>query len=50
MTQGDPHWRRIDSFDLQSGITVWLDHVVLTRDSAYPTNLVLPWAKGEKEP
>jgi hypothetical protein len=50
MTKGHPNWRRIDSFELQPGTTVWLGNVILTRDSAYPTNLVLFWAKGEKEP
>ena len=50
MTKGDPNWRRLDSFDLEPGTTIWIGHVVLTRDSAYPTNLVLHWAIGEKEP
>jgi len=50
MTKGDPNWRRLDSFGLQPGTTVWIGNVILTRDRAYPTNLVLHWAKGEKEP
>jgi hypothetical protein len=50
MTKGDPEWRRIDSFDVQPGTTIWIGNIVLTRDSAYPTNLVLHWARGEKEP
>jgi hypothetical protein len=50
MTKGDPNWRRLDSFALEPGTTICLECAVLTRDSAYPTNLVLHWAKGEKEP
>jgi hypothetical protein len=50
MTKGDPHWQRIDSVELQPGMTVWLGNIILTRDSAYPTQLVLFWAKGEQEP
>lgn len=50
MTKGDPNWRQIDSFDLHPGMTVWLGNVVLTRESAYPTNLAPFWTKGEKEP
>jgi hypothetical protein len=50
MTKGDPTWRRLDSFTLRPGDTIWIGHVVLTQASAYPTNLLLHWAKGEKEP
>jgi hypothetical protein len=50
MTKGNPNWHRLDSFALQPGTTIWFGGVLLTRDSAYPTNLVLHWAKGEKEP
>ncbi|NDJ77370.1 MAG: IS4 family transposase [Chloroflexi bacterium] len=50
MTKGDPTWRRLDSLPLKPGETIWLGHVVLTKASAYPTHLLLHWAKGEKEP
>ncbi len=50
MTRKAPIWRRLDSFALQPGATVWLEHVVLTRNSSYPTNLVLHWGKGGKSP
>jgi hypothetical protein len=50
MTKGDPTWRRLDSFELCPGTTIWIGRTLLTRDSAYPTNLLLYWQKGEKEP
>jgi hypothetical protein len=43
-------WRRLDSFAIRPGTTMWWGRVVLTRASAYPTNLVLSWKRGEKEP
>jgi hypothetical protein len=50
MTFNQFFWRRIDSIHLKPGMMVWLGRVVLTHASAYPTNLVLYWAPGEKEP
>jgi hypothetical protein len=50
MTKGDPTWRRLDSFDLQPGTTIWIGRTLLTRDGAYPTNLLLHWQKGQREP
>jgi hypothetical protein len=50
MTFNQFFWRRIDHLDLKPGTMVWLGRVVLTQASAYPTNLVLYWAPGEKEP
>ena len=50
MTFGQTLWRRLDSLGLQPGMIMWWGRVVLTQASAYPTNLVLYWKRGEKEP
>ncbi|MFC1959458.1 IS4 family transposase [Chloroflexota bacterium] len=50
MTKGDPQWQRLDSLLLRPGMTMWIGRVILTQASAYPTNLVLHWKPGEKEP
>jgi len=50
MTFGQAIWRRLDSFDLRPGTLMWLGRAVLTRASAYPSNLVLYWKRGEREP
>jgi hypothetical protein len=50
MTFGQTTWRRLDSLGVQPGTILWWGRVVLTRASAYPTNLVLYWKRGEKEP
>lgn len=40
----EDQWRRIDSFDVQSGETLWLEQVYLTRSTAFgPVNLWLTW-------
>jgi len=46
----DGQWKRLDSFDLKRGQMLWLGHVVLTLASPYPTQMVLYWKRGEKEP
>jgi len=50
MTKGDPTWRRLDSFELSPGTTMWIGHAILTQASPYPTHVLLHWRKGEKEP
>ena len=50
MPFGHKLFQRIDSFDIRPGTMIWLGRVVLTQASAYPTNLVLYWKRGEKEP
>ncbi len=50
MTFGQTLWQRLDSLGLQPGMIMWWGRVVLTQASAYPTNLVLYWKRGEKEP
>lgn len=50
MTKGYPTWRRLDSFELCPGATMWIGHAILTQASPYPTHLLLHWRKGEKEP
>lgn len=46
----DGQWKRLDSFNLQPGQMLWLGKVLLTQASPYPTNVVLYWKRGEKEP
>jgi hypothetical protein len=46
----DCEWKRLDSFDLQPGQMLWLERVLLTQASPYPTHIVLDWKPGEKEP
>lgn len=37
-------WRRLDSFDVRSGETIWLEEVSLTQTAAYgPVNIFLTW-------
>ncbi len=43
-------WKRLDRFALKPGDLIWLDRVLLTQASPYPTNLVLHWKVGEKDP
>ncbi len=50
MPYGKRHWQRLDSLPMRPGMMLWLGRVVLTRASAYPTNLVVYWARSEKEP
>lgn len=46
----DCEWHRLDSFDLKPGEMIWLGTALLTQASPYPTNIVLYWKIGEKEP
>lgn len=50
MVQDSKQWQRLDNFPLEPGQTCWMGPVVLTEASAYPSNVVLHWEKGEKEP
>jgi hypothetical protein len=50
MMKGSRTWQRLDRFHLLANHILWIGHVVLTAASAYPTNVVLFWQKGEKEP
>lgn|SRR5579871_1085156 len=50
LPHGVTTWQRLDKFPLKRGMSVWLGHVVLTRASPYPTNLVLHWQRDQKEP
>lgn len=37
-------WRRLDSFDIQPGERLWLEHVYLTQASPFgPVNILLTW-------
>jgi hypothetical protein len=50
MQKHDGIWKRLDSFPLRLGEMLWLGKVLLTQASPYPTNIVLYWKVGEKEP
>lgn len=50
MPKGTGQWQRLDSIPLTWGEVKWLGQVVLTRASAYPTQMVLYWKRGEKQP
>ena len=50
MLRGTKHWQRIDEIPLTKDHPIWLEHVVLTQSSAYPTHLVLFWQSGEERP
>lgn len=50
MPKGTGQWQRLDSIPLTLGELKWLGQVVLTRASAYPTQIVLYWKRGEKQP
>jgi len=43
-------WQRIDAFAIRPGQCFWLGQVFLTEKHAHPTQLVLYWKQGEKEP
>jgi hypothetical protein len=45
-----PIWQRIDSLTLSPGTMMWAGRIALTKASAYPTNLVLFWARREPHP
>lgn len=46
----DGVWKRLDGFELKRGQMLWLGKVLLTEASPYPTNMVLYWKIGEKDP
>jgi hypothetical protein len=50
MQADDCKWTRLDSFDLKPGQMLWLGNILLTQASPYPTNMVLYWKVGEKDP
>ena len=50
MEKHDAIWKRLDSIPLKPGEMRWLGTVLLTQASPYPTNIVLYWKIGEKEP
>lgn len=50
MPKGAGQWTRFDKVALAPGDLKWFGRVVLTQASAYPTNVVLYWKRGEKEP
>lgn len=40
----EDQWRRLDSFDVQPGETIWLEHVHFTRSATFgPVNIWLTW-------
>src|SRR5271165_4967970 len=41
--KGEDGWRRLDSLAVRGGKVGWYPHSVLTRDSAYPSHLVVLW-------
>jgi hypothetical protein len=43
-------WKRFDSFLHKAGESLWLGHGYLTANHIYPTNLLVHWKVGEKEP
>ncbi len=48
--KGEHGWRSLDSLTVRDGSVGWYSHTVLTRDSAYPTHVVVLWKKTFKEP
>ena len=45
----EDQWRRLDSFDLQPGETLWLEQVSLTQSEPVgPVNLLLTWDEGRQ--
>lgn len=45
-----PQWQPLGRLLQRAGQRRWLEHVPLTQLHAHPTNLLLHWQKGEKEP
>jgi hypothetical protein len=43
-------WKPFSSFIQQAGQSIWLGYGYLTANEIYPTNLLIHWAVGEKEP
>src|SRR5258708_27720664 len=48
--KGEHDWRSLASLAARGDSVGWYPHTVLTRDSAYPTHLVILWKKTFKEP
>jgi hypothetical protein len=48
--KGEQAWRALSSLAVRGGAVGWYPHSVLTRDSAYPTHLVILWQASHKEP
>jgi len=50
MQAHDGEWKSLESFGLKRGQMLWLGKVLLTQASPYPTNMLLYWKVGEKNP
>lgn len=48
--KGEHDWRRLDSLAVRGGQVGWYPHTVLTRDSAYPSHLLVFWKATFSEP
>jgi hypothetical protein len=48
--KGEQAWRSLDSLAVRGGKVGWHPNTVLTRDSAYPTHLVILWKSTFKTP
>jgi hypothetical protein len=48
--KGEHDWRSLDSLATRGSPVGWYPHTVLTRESAYPTHLVIWWQASHKEP
>ena len=48
--QNSTEWKPFASFVLKAGQSLWLGHGYLTASHIYPTNLLVHWQAGEKEP
>ena len=44
------NWRRLRSYVQESGESVWLPNIYLTKNEIYPVSLLIHWRTGEKEP
>ena len=47
---GEHEWRPLNSLAVRGGRVGWYPHSVLTRDSAYPTHLVILWKSTFRDP
>ena len=50
LLEGQTIWQTFGSLVQRPGQSRWVEQALLTGRSAYPTNLLAYWAKGEKEP
>lgn len=48
--KGEQDWRSLNSLAVRGCSLGWYPHTVLTRDSAYPTHLVVLWKSNFKQP